>query len=367
MRDMVVFGEDWGRHPSSTQHLIKRLAQETKIIWVNSLGLRRPRFNSADLDRLKTKVLSFTCRKSPTRERGFIENPFAATINPRTIPLPGSCLAACLNRRILHDQIVPVLHAQKMSRPIFWTSLPTALPAVGTLNEHALVYYAGDDFGALAGVDHQPVLKMERQLAEKSHLIIAASPLIAERFPPEKTKVLPHGVDYDMFANPAPRAADMPTGKPIAGFYGSINDWIDIEALAEAPPSLQTGTLSSSEKSKQMSHRCSLAPMCTSLATPASVLPSYARHWDVSLLPFRRNRQIDASNPLKMREYLAAGRPVLASYGFPATLPYGDAITVVEHGEAFAQAIVRAGNDKGRGDFRQNLFAMKAGIAVPQH
>ena len=86
MRDMIVFGEDWGRHPSSTQHLVKRLAKDAKIIWVNSLGLRRPRFNISDLDRLKTKALTFSRLKQSGVYRGSIENPFAAIINPRTLP-----------------------------------------------------------------------------------------------------------------------------------------------------------------------------------------------------------------------------------------------------------------------------------------
>lgn len=356
MRDMIVFGEDWGRHPSSTQHLIKRLAKDAKIIWVNSLGLRRPRLNMVDLDRLKTKALTFARPKQSGACPGSVENPFAAIINPRTIPWPGSSLAACLNRHILRDQIAPVLADNKMARPILWTSLPTALPAVGALNEHALVYYAGDDFDALAGVDHAPVLEMELQLARKADLIIAASPVIAERFASGKTQVLQHGVDYGLFASPAPRAADMPTGKPIAGFYGSLNNWIDIEAIAEAANALSDWNIVLIGKTETDVTRLGTCPNVHFLGPRAHAsLPSYAQHWDVSLLPFRRNRQIDASNPLKMREYLAAGRPVLASYEFPATVPYRDAITVVEHGETLAQAILRTANDKRKTGFRQEL------------
>ena len=44
---LVVLGEDWGQHPSSTQHLIKRLLPDYQVLWVNSIGLRRPRFKPA--------------------------------------------------------------------------------------------------------------------------------------------------------------------------------------------------------------------------------------------------------------------------------------------------------------------------------
>jgi len=41
--DLLVFGEDWGGLPSSTQHLIGQLASNHKTVWINSIGLRRPR------------------------------------------------------------------------------------------------------------------------------------------------------------------------------------------------------------------------------------------------------------------------------------------------------------------------------------
>ena len=36
----IVFGDDWGAHPSSVQHLFKRIARTHRTLWVNTLGLR---------------------------------------------------------------------------------------------------------------------------------------------------------------------------------------------------------------------------------------------------------------------------------------------------------------------------------------
>ena len=55
-RPMIVFGEDWGAHPSSTQHLIKVLSTQRDIVWVNSIGLRKPRFSWRDITRIATKL-----------------------------------------------------------------------------------------------------------------------------------------------------------------------------------------------------------------------------------------------------------------------------------------------------------------------
>lgn len=354
MPDMIVFGEDWGRHPSSTQHFVRRLAVNSKVIWVNSLGLRRPRVSTADLARLKSKAVSTFRAKSSGQQAD--PHPFATLVNPKAIPWPGSRLAAAVNRRTLAAQIKPLIAANEMKRPIVWTSLPTALPVIGALGERAVVYYAGDDFGALAGVDHRPVLAMERQLAEKADLVIAASPLIAERFASHKTRVLPHGVDFDLFAQDAPRADDLPSGRPVAGFYGSLNGWIDVEALAKAACALPDWdfVLIGNVETDITGLRA-----CRNVHFPGPrahhELPHYSRHWDVSLLPFRRNRQIDASNPLKMREYLAAGTPVAASYLFPAALPFADAILTPQGSESLSDIILRAKNDSRPKAWRQSL------------
>ena len=55
--DLVAFGEDWGRHPSSTQHLIKRIGVDRQVLWVNSIGLRRPQLTFADLNRVADNLL----------------------------------------------------------------------------------------------------------------------------------------------------------------------------------------------------------------------------------------------------------------------------------------------------------------------
>ncbi len=330
-RDLIVFGEDWGRHPSSTQHIVRRLANDRRIIWVNSLGLRRPRLDRRDLARVmdKARALFAKGQASPATNRSpATPHPFAAVVNPRAISWPGSALAATVNRQLLSRQLSAAVQRSGLVRPVIWTSLPTALPVLGALGEHAVVYYAGDDFSALAGVDHQPVARMEAELARRADLVLSASEIIARRFDPAKTQVLPHGVDYARFATPVARADALPAGK-VAGFYGSINDWIDIDVIASAARRLPDwsfvliGRVETDISALQgLANVRILPPMAH------GELASFSQHWDVSILPFRRNRQIAASNPLKLREYLAAGRPVAATWRFAAIDAVGGPVCV---------------------------------------
>ncbi|PHP67454.1 glycosyl transferase [Zhengella mangrovi] len=341
--DLVVFGEDWGRHPSSTQHLVRRLAGDRNTLWINSLGLRRPRLTRRDATRLATKAVSLLRTPPvPAGRTDRSDHPFRAIIEPRAVSWPGSRVAAAINRRLVGTQVNAALERNGMKAPVLWTSLPTALPLVGTLGERAVVYYAGDDFAALHGVDHGPVAAMERALADRADLILAASPEIAERFDPARTVHLPHGVDFGLFSGPASRNAALPEGKT-AGFYGSLNGWIDLPAIADAARRLPGWTFVLIGRIE-----ADLAPIeglaNIRLAPPVShdSLPSWSQHWTVSLLPFVRNRQIDASNPLKLREYLAAGRPVAATYAFPAIRDLQAPVSTPGTGKTLADAILEA-------------------------
>ncbi len=70
------------------------------------------------------------------------------------------------------------------------------------------------------------------------------------------------------------------------------------------------------------------------------------------MLPFRDNAQIRACNPLKMREYLAAGTPIVAT-PFAALDPYKGLVHVVNERAAFADYLRSAAADIHRNDQRR--------------
>jgi len=338
--DLVVFGEDWGSLPSSTQHLMRHLSKERKVLWVNSIGLRKPRFSIADCKRSLQKI---TSRRIPDRCCLTTSEQCLTVLNPTTIPAPSNRLERFLATKLLQNQLLPAIAKAKLHKPILWLSLPTASDLVGKLGEQATVYYCGDDFSALAGVDHLTVSAREQELQEKADLIITASERLAERFPAPKTRLLTHGVDYQLFSTPAPRANDLPAdGKPVAGFYGSISEWLDLDLLVAVIKRMphwsfiligqtvvDTSALKSLENVYLMGPR------------PHHELPGYSQHWNTSLLPFKNNAQIQACNPLKLSEYLAAGKPVVST-PFPALKPYQDLISIADSIDSMIEAIEKS-------------------------
>lgn len=342
MTDLIVFGEDWGGHPSSTQHLIGHLPGENRVVWVNSIGLRRPRLTLADARRAVRKVanaIGGTPRPGPRQP----DAP-GPVVQPVIIPMARSAPMRALNRALLKRKVGGAAQAAGLQRPVLWISLPSAVDAIGALGESAVVYYCGDDFGALAGVDHARCMEMEAELADRADLILAASPAMAARFPAAKTRVLPHGVDLDLFQTPVPRAADLPEGN-VAGFYGTLAEWLDYDLIAATARRLPDW------------HFVFVGPVAADISAigglpnvtllgprPHAELPSYSQHWTIGLIPFVDNAQIRASNPLKLREYLAAGRPIVAT-PFPALMPYAEHVSVATTADGFADALLVANSD----------------------
>ena len=339
LRDLIVFGEDWGALPSSTQHIVRHLAKSRRVIWVNSIGLRRPVLSWHDIKRAFNKLKG----GAPKTVQAQPPNANFHIINPRTLPAPRSRVERWLATQLLTAQIKPVIKRTGLHEPVLWLSLPTAVDMAGRLGESALVYYCGDDFSALAGVDHQTVSQREQELITKADLIMAASLALVQRFPVHKTQLLPHGVAFSHFSTPVPRAADLPNdGRPVAGFYGSLSSWLDLELLVEVISQLPNWhfifigkAVINTEPLTQFSNVTLLGER------PHQQLPSYNQHWSAGLLPFCDNPQIQACNPLKLQEYLAAGRPVIST-PFPALKPYQHLIQIVPNAAHMVAALEQA-------------------------
>lgn len=356
--DLLVFGEDWGAHPSSTQHLVARMAAQRRVLWVNSIGLRRPRLGARDLGRAACKLAAAL---GGARGAAAAPAPFPLA-QPLVLPMASGRAGRAANRALLGRALRPAMARAGLRRPVVWAALPSAVQALGALEAAAVVYYCGDDFGALAGVDHAAALAMEAELADRANLVLAASPALAARFPAHKTRLLPHGADLALFgteAAPAPELAPDRTGEgPVAGYYGSIADWLDLPLLAAVARRLPhwrfvlVGPVAT-----DLSPLAGLPNLVLAGPRPHAALPGFAQHWTAGIIPFRDTPQIRACNPLKLREYLAAGRPVVAT-PFPALVPYAAHVAEARDPAAFAAAL-----EASRGDVPAAAAARRASVA----
>jgi glycosyltransferase involved in cell wall biosynthesis len=313
-RDIICFGNDWDGDPLSKKHIMQRLALQNRILWVNSLGNRDPEPSLHDLKRVTRKLRQFASGFRQVADRVFV-------LSPLVIPFHGNPAARRINRSILTWHVRLITARLGFTKPITWTFLPTSADIVGRLGESLIVYHCVDEYSEFSGTQKAAILQMEKTLMEKADVQIVSSTLLYEakhRYNPN-TFIVTHGVDVEHFRKAcSPKTAVPPEvaclSRPVVGFFGLIADWVDlglIHFLASARPEwtfLLIGKLQTDS-----SRIRGLRNVYLTGRKEYRDLPAYCKGIDIGVLPFVINDLTLAANPLKLREYLAAGLPVVST------------------------------------------------------
>lgn len=313
-RDILCFSHDWTGDPLSKTHLMRLLARRNRVLWVNSIGYRTPGFNKADAGRLWKKLVA---SREPLREAE--RNIFV--LNPLAIPVYGLRAARAINRVWLRHQVRGAMRKLHFSNPINWIFNPTAAVLAGAFGEKTLIYQCVDEYSAFTGVTSRAILDLEAGLLRRADLVVVSADKLYESKSPHnpRTVVVRHGVDFEHFRkalDPAtvvpPEIASLP--KPVIGFFGLVADWVDVGLMAEVARRHPHGSLVVLGKvTTDVSELRALPNVHLLGRKPYEQLPAYCKGFDVALNPFRINELTLNANPLKVREYLAAGLQVVAT------------------------------------------------------
>ncbi len=240
-----------------------------------------------------------------------------------TVPqLPFRRLGAVrwLNLRLGERLVKRAVRNVGFRQPVLWFAAPALAPIIGRLEKRLVVYYCIDDYAALPHMDVREVSRLDNELTRAADQVFVSSiPLLEKKIAINpSTRYSPHGVDSDLFrqaTEPALSVAEPLAGlrHPIIGFYGSVSGWIDLELmafLAKARPDwtfVMIGLVS-----VDLGELAHLSNMVFIGPQPYETLPRWVKAFDVGLQPYVLNSQTYHSNPLKLREYLAAGKPVVS-------------------------------------------------------
>ncbi|HVF87677.1 MAG TPA: glycosyltransferase [Pyrinomonadaceae bacterium] len=313
-RDILCFSNDWSGDPLSKTHLMRLLARDNRVLWINSIGYRAPTVSKADVSRAFNKLAAAASPMSEPEKNIFVLNPLA-------IPAYGKPSVRALNRHLLRLQVKRAMRRLEFKRPINWVFLPSAAVVAGALDEELLIYHCVDEYTAFSGVSSKFQGELEEQLLRKSDLVIVSSDLLYE----SKAKVNPHtvlvrhGVDHAHFRRALAPETAVPEEiaklpKPVIGFFGLIADWVDLELIAEVAKRFQHGSVVMLGKVTTDTTVLENLPNVHLLGRKRyEDLPAYSKGFDVALMPFRINELTLNSNPLKVREYLAAGLQVVST------------------------------------------------------
>jgi glycosyltransferase involved in cell wall biosynthesis len=340
---IIAFSKDWHEDHTSNHHVLRELAKTRRVLWLNSVGTRRPSLSSGrDLGKMKRKLTEFA------RGAVNVENDlWVAT--PLVLPLPHSRVAVHANRQIIRATIRLLRRQLSISDFHLWTFLPNTADYVGTLGESLAVYYCVDEWSTFTALDAQATIDSERRQLERVDLTFATSQALVEskgRYCPN-THYAPHGVDHASFARALRDDVEVPPDlaripRPRLGFFGTLRDLLDfplIEGVARLRPDIHIVLIG--QRHVDLSALDALPNVHFLGQKRHDQLAAYCKGFDVGWVPYRIDDDVKYINPLKLREYLSAGVPVVST-SMPEILPYRHLCHVADTPEQTAAAIDRA-------------------------
>ncbi|GBD34995.1 Putative teichuronic acid biosynthesis glycosyltransferase TuaH [bacterium HR36] len=336
----LFFADDWGRHPSSAQYLAREFAKFYPVAWVNTIGMRCPRMDGYTLRRGMEKVIQWL------RPARFVRKPNDVhVLNPVQIPDWRSPYSRRINCGLIARDLTKYLHERKR-RVIGISTLPLPWEWQHNLAVDAWVYYCVDNFAEWPGLDGSLLRADEEHFIRLARLIVAVSEVLCQHISSmgRASYLLPHGIDLECWTNGQilGKKVNYDIPHPCVMWWGLIDeridwDWINYASRAlpdfhfifvgrmlYVPPAIL--------RTKNV-HLMGHVDPCK--------LPALSRSADVLMMPYIDAPVTRAMQPLKMLEYLASGRPIVARR-LPALEKWRGLVSLVADKYAFANAIEQA-------------------------
>lgn len=243
----------------------------------------------------------------------------------------------------------------------FWT------PLAHRLKERygwKIVYDCMDDHSGFQ-YTHPEIVSREQALISSSDLVVASSRALFEYLSAQHSNclLLPNAGDYAHFSRLPPRdaspIASLP--RPVIGYYGAIAEWFDLEAVrcaAMAHPKWSFVLIGHTFGSN-VQQLGDLANIHLLGEKKYAELPGFLAAFDVCVIPFLRTPLTEATNPVKVFEYLAAGKPIVARE-LPELEPLRDTVRLYTTPAEFASELERAVRDDSPAQVAQRQSVARA-------
>lgn len=313
----LVFSDDFGEHPSSCQHLFRFMPYKQTVLWVNTIGMRSPRLTLRDFEKALIKSSRMISgggnKKKETAYTGNIK-----VCQPPMLPFLNLPFIRALNKISVKRHVKKKMAILNMEAPTCVVTAINACDYIGLFNERRVVYYCVDDFSEWPGFEKKLLKSMEEDLIGKADVLVATSDELYRRLSStgKEIHLLTHGVDYEFFKKKVdqehPLLKDIP--KPRVGYFGLFDKRSDqelIAAIAERMPDFSfviTGHVEVNTTRLRAKKNIYFTG-----GIPYRELPTMASGWDICILPYKINKLTDAIQPLKLKEYLSTGIPVVST------------------------------------------------------
>ncbi len=351
---------DWHGVRGRFQHLAERFAGDGhRVLYCDGLGVRTLRVR--DLPRVKEKLRAAFAGRAPVAREPLPDG--VSLAHPLALPLPRWAPVKAVNRRLLRRQLARAQAEHGVTPGLVWLSYPhpDLVAILDQWPDAHVVYDCVDAWDQFAGA-YPDLAAAERILLERADVVLATAPALARRLARHHPRVhhVGNGVDVARFQGEPPPPEDLAAiPGPRVGFVGNLAHWVDmprVERLARALPDVHFVLVGPWQRPEAPPRHPNLHFLG---ARPYARIPAYLAHFDLCLIPFEDSPLVRAVDPLKLYEYLAAGRPV-ASTPLPSADPgLRDAVHWLSGDESDVDTVRRAlaGDDAEARGLRRRLAA----------
>lgn len=345
--------QDWWYHnrAHSDIQLMRRVAAHRRVLFVNSIAMRMP------LPGRSARVTRRLLRKAKSMARSLRQPvddlPGFWVFTPVLLPLYGSPLGRRINSGLIRRQVSwAARRAGITTDPVYFVTVPTAWDVVGRLPRRALVFNRSDKHSTFREADQSSIAALESELLRHAdHVVYVSHALMDEDAPVvgDRATFLDHGVDLDHFVRRSPdeEPEDLRSiPHPRVGFFGGLDDYlVDFDLLHRLATELPEAHVVLVGDASTSMRRFEHLPNVHWLGfRPYEVIPRYGSGFDVALMPWLRTEWIAYSNPIKLKEYLALGLPVVTT-DFSEAHRYRALLRIASNADDFVAHVRRALDD----------------------
>jgi len=273
-----------------------------------------------------------------------------------------------VNSRLIACQVRLILRILGFRRWFTWVTVPTACDVLEKLPASPTIFNRSDAFSKFPEAREDFIRSCEDRMLVRSDLTLYVNKrLMAEDIgAPERKHYLGHGVDFDFFAGAThngriecPEFAGLK--RPIVGFFGAIDDYtVDLGLLKRAAQSLpDMSFVLIGLSTLDISDITSLPNVRYLGFRPYAEIPRLGAAFDVAIMPWLRTDWITYCNPVKLKEYLSLGLPVVTT-PIPQADAYPGLLRVAASADQFIEAIRRCAGQKDPESVRRRQQAVAA-------
>jgi glycosyltransferase involved in cell wall biosynthesis len=328
-------GDRWDGNPHSRHHLMRRFAGDFEVLFIEGMPMR----SLASVDHLE---LRRAWEKLRAGVRIRTPEPHLHVVSVPPIP-PTGRLGRGAQLAAVRAQVAFARRRLGLNGPaISWFSVPVAAPLRSRIGDRASLFFYQDRYDQFTGVDGPLLRQLIADLAANCEVTVATSAALADdlRELGADPLLVGHGVDIERFGGDPPAPADVAgLEPPLIGYVGILDDYLSLETIRAIADELEHGTVvlvgGINTDVTVLEH-----PRIVRLGfRPYATIPAYLAAFRVCISPFRINELTRAVNPIKLREYLAAGRPAVST-PMPAVLEYAEVVALAESPSQFAAAVI---------------------------